>query len=103
MSLVTLALVVGFVLIAGSLALVGMRSYELWRTSRGFLRDLDASNDALVASLERLSSFEPGGGDRLATSMARLEASRARLDVLTDALRRVHGQWASLVGLYPRK
>jgi hypothetical protein len=102
-SLVTLALVVGFVLIAGSLTLVGLRSYELWRTSRGFLREFDRSNDALAASLERLSSFEPGGGDRLSTSMARLEASRARLDILMDALGRVRGQWASLVGVYPRK
>jgi len=103
LSLVTLALVTGFVLIAGSLALVGMRSYELWRTSRGFLRELDESNDALSASLDRLSSFEPSGGDRLSISMARLEASRARLDVLTDALGRVRGQWASLLDLYPRK
>jgi hypothetical protein len=102
-SLVLLALVVGFALIAGSLALVGLRSYELWRTSRGFLRELGASNDALAASLERLSSFEPGGGDRLSTSIARLEASRARLDVLTGALGRVRGQWASLTGVYPRK
>ena len=103
MSLVTLALLVGFAAIAGSLALVGTRSYELWRTSRAFLGALDQANDAVTASLDRLSAFEPRRLDKLATSTARLEASRARLGVLTDALGRVRGQWAALLGVYPRK
>jgi hypothetical protein len=103
LSLVTLALVVGFVAIAASLVPVAIRSYELWRTSRAFLRDLGQANDALTASLDRLSAFEPRGLDRLSTATARLEASRARLTVLTNALGRVRGQWAGLVGLYPKK
>jgi hypothetical protein len=103
LSLVTLALVVGFVAIAGSLAFAAARSYELWRTSRSFLGDLGQANDALTASLDRLSAFEPGGLDRLATATARLEASRARLRVLTGALGRVREQWAGLSDLYPRK
>jgi predicted PurR-regulated permease PerM len=102
-SLVTLALLVGFAAIAGSLVLVVTRSYELWRTSREFFRALDEANDAVTASLERLSDFEPRGLDRLAASTARLEASRARLGVLTTALGRVRGQWAGLVGVYPKK
>ncbi len=102
-SLVTLALLVGFVAIAGSLALVGTRSYELWRTSREFMRTLGEANDAVTASLERLSAFEPRGLDRLATAPARLEASRARRGILTNALGRVRGQWAGLVGIYPKK
>ena len=103
LSPVTLALVVGFVAIAGSLAFAGVRSYELWRTSRAFFGALGQANDALTSSLDRLSAFEPGGLDRLSTAMARLEASRARLTVLTDALGRVRGQWAVLAGVYPRK
>ena len=103
MSLVTLALVVGIVAIAASLVPVGVRSYELWRTSRAFLRVLGQANDALTASLDQLSAYEPRGLDRLSTATARLEASRARLTVLTDALGRVRGQWAGLVGLYPKK
>ena len=85
------------------MALVGTRSYELWRTSRGFSRALGEANDAVSAALERLSAFEPRGVDRLSTSAARLEASRARLEVLTGALGRVRGQWAALLGGYPRK
>ena len=85
------------------MALVGTRSYELWRTSRAFFGALDEANDAVSASLERLSAFEPRGVDRLSTSAARLEASRARLEVLTGALGRVRGQWAALLGVYPRK
>ncbi len=85
------------------MAFAATRSYELWRTSRSFLRALGQANDALTASLERLSAFEPGGLDRLSTATARLEASRARLTVLTDAIGRVRGQWAVLAGVYPRK
>ena len=85
------------------MALVVTRAYELWRTSRAFFRALGEANDAVTASLERLSDFEPRGLDRLATSTARLEASRARLGVLTNALGRVRGQWAGLVGVYPKK
>ena len=103
MSLVTIALVVGFVSIAGSLALVGTRSYELWRTGRAFTRALGEANDAVSVSLERLSAYEPRGVDRLSTSAARLEASRARLEILTDALGRVRDQWSALLGVYPKK
>ena len=103
MSLVTLALVVGFASIAGALSFAAVRSYELWRTSRSFLRALGQANDALTASLEQLSAFEPGGLDRLTTATARLEASRARLGILTGALGRVRGQWAGLSGLFPKK
>ena len=85
------------------MALVLRRSYELWRTSREFFRVLGHANDALAASVERLSAFEPRGLDRLSTSTARLEASRARLGVLTGALGRVRGQWAGLRGVDPKK
>ena len=98
-----LALLACFVAVAGSLALVGKRAYELWRTGRAFLGALDEADDALAVSLARLSEFEPGGGERLSTALARLEASRARLDVLTGALGRVRGQWAGLTGIYPKK
>jgi hypothetical protein len=103
LSLVTLALVVGFVAIAASLVPVAVRAYQLWRTSREFFGALGQANDALTASLGQLSAFEPGGLDRLSTATARLEASRARLTVLTEALARVRGQWAGLAGLYPKK
>ena len=85
------------------MALVIARSLELWRTGREFFRALGQTTDALDASLDRLSSFEPQGLDRLSTSTERLEASRARLGVLTGALGRVRGQWAGLLGVYPKK
>jgi hypothetical protein len=103
LSPVTVALVIGFVAIAGSLAIVAVRSLELWRTGREFFRALGETTDALDVSLDRLSAFEPQGLDRLSTSTARLDASRARLGVLTGALGRVRGQWAGLLGLYPKK
>ena len=85
------------------MAFAGVRSYELWRTSRSFFRALGQANDAVTASLDQLSAFEPGGLDRLSIATARLEASRARLGVLTGALGRIRGQWAGLSGVYPRK
>jgi hypothetical protein len=103
LSLVTVVLVIGFAAIAGSLALVVVRSLEVWRTGREFFRALGQTTDALDTSLDRLSSFEPRGLDRLSTSTARLEASRARLGVLTGALGRVREQWAGVVGVYPKK
>jgi hypothetical protein len=103
LSPVTLALVVAFALIAGALAFAGVRAYELWRTSRSFLGALGQANDAVNASLDRLSTFELRGLDRLSTATARLEASRARLAILTGALARVRGQWAAVAGVYPRK
>ncbi len=85
------------------MAFAGVRSYELWRTSRAFLSALGQANAALTASLDQLSAFEPGGLDRLSTATARLESSRARLAVLTGAVGRVRGQWAGLLGHYPKK
>jgi hypothetical protein len=103
LSLVTFALVIVFAAIAGSLAIVAVRSLELWRTGREFFRTLGQTTDALDVSLDRLSAFEPSGLDRLSTSTARLEASRARLGVLTGALGRVREQWAGVLGGYPKK
>ena len=85
------------------MAFAGVRAYELWRTGRSFLGALGQANDAVTASLDQLSSFEPDGLDRLATATARLEASRARLGILTGAIGRVRGQWAALAGVYPKK
>jgi hypothetical protein len=103
LSLVTIALVVGFAAIAGALAFVASRALALWRTGREFFRALGQTTDALAVSLDRLASTEPPDLDRLATATARLEASQARLGVLTGALGRVREQWTSVLGVYPKK
>jgi hypothetical protein len=103
LSLVTVALLAGFLAIAGSLALVVTRSLTLWRTSREFLGEFGRTTDALAVSLDRLAMNEPPDLDRLATATARLEASRARLGILTGALGRVREQWSGIVGVYPKK
>jgi hypothetical protein len=103
LSLVTVALVVAFVLIAGSLTFASVRALAFWRTSREFFSEFGRTTDTFAAALDRLASSEPPDLYRLATATARLEASRARLGVLTGALGRVREQWSSVLGLYPKK
>jgi hypothetical protein len=102
-SLVTLALLVCFAAIAGALTFAAVRSLAFWRTSKEFFGALGQTTDAFAASLDRLASSEPPDLDRLATATARLEASRARLGVLTGAIGRVREQWSSVLGIYPKK
>ena len=57
----------------------------------------------LANSLERLNARQPPDTERLSTSLARLESSKQRLEVLTGAIGRVQQQWAGLLAIYPKK
>ena len=89
--------------VAGSLVFVVARSIALWRGARDFSRALGGELGRFADSLERLAAFEPPETKRLTSSIARMEASRQRLSVLTDALGRVRGQWGGLLAVYPKK
>jgi hypothetical protein len=102
LSLVALALIVGLVAVVGSTAFVVVRAIAVWRDFRGFSRTLGAELGRFTDSLERLEAFEPDT-ERLTTVVARMEASRERLSVLTGALGRVQGQWAGVTAIYPKK
>jgi hypothetical protein len=103
LSLVVLALLVGFAVVVGSSAFVVVRSIALWRDFRAFSRVLGGELGRFTDSLERLAAFEPPDTERLTTAVARMKASRERLSILTAALGRVQGQWSGLVAIYPKK
>jgi hypothetical protein len=103
LSLVALALLVGFAAVLGAFVFVAVRALEVFRALRGFSRALGAELATFADSLERLSAFEPPDTERLSTAVARMNASRERLSVLTGALGRVRGQWAGLPAVYPKK
>ncbi len=103
MSPITLALIVSVVAVLATLAFVASRSLTLYRDARSFTKALAGALDALAVSTDRLGTRPPPDFERLTVVLARLEASRARLSLLTGALDRVRNQWDGLLALYPRK
>jgi hypothetical protein len=103
LSLVALALLVGLAAVVGSIVFVVVRTVGLFRALGRFSRALGGELATFADSLERLSAFEPPDTERLSTAVARMQASRERLGVLTGALGRVRGQWAGLLAVYPKK
>jgi hypothetical protein len=103
LSLVALAFLVGFAAVVASSAFVVVRSIALWRDARAFSRALGGELGRFTDSLERLAAFEPPDTERLTTAVARIEASRERLSILTGALGRVQGQWVGMTAIYPKK
>jgi hypothetical protein len=102
LSLVALALLVGLAAVVGSTTFVVVRALAVWRDFRGFSHALGAELGRFADSLERLDASELDT-ERLTTAVARMEASRKRLSVLTGALGRVQGQWAGLIAISPKK
>jgi hypothetical protein len=103
LSLVTLALVVAVVAVIASIVYVVLKAIELFRSVRELFRGVGAESARLGASLERLAAFEPPDVDALSDATARLQTSRARLEIQLGALRRVREQWGALLAFYPRK
>jgi hypothetical protein len=103
MSLVWIALIVGFVAIVGSIVFLVTRALELWRTGKAFFGDFDGTMDDLSRSLDALASREAPELERLAPALARLRRSSAQLTVLRNAISRVREQAAGALVLYPRK
>ena len=103
LSPITLALLVSVVAVLATLAFVGSRSLALYRDARSFTKALAGELDTLALSTDQLGTREPPDVERLSKALARLEASRARLSVLTGALDRVRKQWDRLLAVYPRK
>jgi hypothetical protein len=103
LSLLALAFLVSLAAVVASIVFLVLRSIALWRAVRGFARALGGELARFADSLERLSAFEPPDTERLSTAVARMNASRERLSILTGALGRVQGQWAGLLALSPKK
>jgi hypothetical protein len=102
-SLVTFSLLVAILAPVGGIVYVVKKGLQLFRDARGFFGALGETSERLARATDKLASFEPPDTERLATSMARVRASRERLSIELGALERVKEQWAGLLAVYPRK
>jgi hypothetical protein len=102
-SLILLALLGSIVFAIAGLVFLVVRGLELFRITRVFSGGLAIELEVLANSLERLNAYQPPDTKAVVTAFARLESSKQRLEVLTEALGRVQQQWAGLLAIYPKK
>jgi hypothetical protein len=103
MSLVWIALLVGFFAVVGSIVFVVLRALELWRTGKAFFTDFGERVDDFSRRVDALASREAPERERLEPALSRLRSSSARLAVLRKAITRVREQASGALVFYPRK
>jgi hypothetical protein len=103
MSLVWIALLVGFVAVVGSSVFLVLRALEFWRASKSFFTDFGDRVDDFSRRVEALASHEAPELERLGPALARLRRSSAQLAVLRNAVERVREQASGVLVFYPRK
>ena len=103
---VWIALAIGFLAFAGGAAVATRRGLDAFRAFKTTGRELTAGvdrvahdADALTTKLELLAD----GTGRLEQALARLRASRARLNVLLQAIAEVRTAVGRITGVVPRK
>lgn len=101
-----LPLAVAIVLVVSSLIYLTLEVLEAFRAfkqlGRGAGEELDRIGKA-SAEIERHLSLAAEGGTRLEASLARLQESRAQLNVLTSALADARSSLDRFTGVVPRK
>jgi hypothetical protein len=102
-SLTMLALLVAVVAVVAAVVYAIRKGLQLWRDLKAGLRGLGAAMEEFGRKVDGLAGHEPPELERLAEAVERLRLSWAELSVLLNALRRVRGQWAGLLAVYPRK
>ena len=94
------------VAVVGSIAFAVVRGLETWRAMKrlggGVTGELDRIATA-TAEIELHLQAAAASGQSLDTSLRRLSASRARLNVLTTALADARTAFGRLTDVYPRK
>ncbi|HEY4621838.1 MAG TPA: hypothetical protein VIG93_09065 [Gaiellaceae bacterium] len=93
--MVLLALLVGLVAVLAAAIFVGVRGVGLWRqakrTSGTITRELSSFEERAARAERNLAEWERASAD-LEAAVKRLRISRARLQVLLDALERAQGR-----------
>ena len=106
MALFWTALGIALVLTVGSVIYVTLRGLEAFRAFKALSRRLGAELDRIETAsgeVERHLALAAESGTQLEASLARLRASRARLNVLTSALADVRAAVGRVTAVYPRK
>ena len=106
MAIVWLALIIALALTVASAFFVTRRGLEVFRgvkrLGRGIADELDRI--AVTSSeIEHNLALAAEGGSQLEASLARLQSSRARLNVLTSALADVRAMVGRITAVVPRK
>jgi len=106
MALFWTALGIALVLTVASVIYVTLRGLEAFRAFKALGRRLGAELDRIATAsgeVERHLALAAESGTQLEASLARLRASRARLNVLTSALADVRAAVGRVTAVYPRK
>jgi hypothetical protein len=101
-----LALVVSLLLVIGSLAYATKNGLTAFRDFKRLGRETSAGLErisAKTAEIEQHLARAAEAGSRLEASLARLKASRERLNVLTSALADARASLGRVTAVYPKK
>ena len=92
--------------VVGSIAYAAVKGLETYRDTKRVLESSGAELDRITratAEIELHLQVAAASGTQLDASLARLSASRARLNVLTSAIEDVRAAFARATSLVPRK
>jgi hypothetical protein len=106
MAIVWLALIIALALTVASAFFVTKRGLEAFRGVKRLGRGLADELDQIAVTtgeIERNLALAAEGGSQLEASLARLQSSRARLNVLTSALADVRAAVGRITAVVPRK
>ena len=104
--LVWLTLAFAILVTVGSILFATLKGIELFRSSKQLLGATGDGLDGITRSsgeIEHHLQAAATSGTALSASLARLQASRARLAVLTTAVADVRASVGRLTGVLPRK
>jgi hypothetical protein len=106
MPILWLALIIALVLTVSSAIYVTQKGLEAFRAFKRLGRRAGDELDRIATAsgeIERHLALATEGGTQLEASLARLRASRARLNVLTSALADVRAAVGRITAFVPRK
>ena len=106
MPIVWLALIIALVLTVASAIFVTLRGLEAFRAFKRLSRGIAGELERIAATsgeIERHLALAAESGTQLEASLARLQPSRARLNVLTSAIADVRAAVGRVTGVVPRK
>jgi hypothetical protein len=101
-----LALIVALVLTVSAAVYSTLRGVEAFRAFKQLGRTVGGELDRIEAATDRIErelALAAEGGTKLEAALARLRASRTRLNVLTSALADVRAAVGRITAVVPRK
>jgi hypothetical protein len=104
--MVWLALTIAVLLVIASSIFVTLKGLQAFRAFKALGRNVGAALERVSSAsgeIERHLELASESGTRLEASLARLRASRARLNVLTSAIDDVRASFGRITSVYPRK